>query len=39
MSRKAVETAQQYSLEAWRDTIGGYLTAAWGPLKKSEIRK
>lgn len=33
MSRKAVATARQYSLEAWRDTIGGYLTAAWGPLK------
>jgi glycosyltransferase involved in cell wall biosynthesis len=40
MSRKAVEAARQYSLEAWRDTIGGYLTAAWGPLKeKPESRK
>jgi glycosyltransferase involved in cell wall biosynthesis len=36
MSRKAVETAQQYSLEAWRDTIGGYLEAAWGPLKTND---
>ena len=33
MSRKAIETAKQYSLEAWRDTIGGYLEEAWGPLK------
>jgi glycosyltransferase involved in cell wall biosynthesis len=33
MSRKAIETARQYSLEAWRDTIGGYLSAAWGPLR------
>jgi glycosyltransferase involved in cell wall biosynthesis len=39
MSRNAVETAQQYSLETWRDTIGGYLTAAWGPLKAEESRK
>ena len=29
MSRKAIETARQYSLEAWRDTIGAYLTIAW----------
>ncbi len=34
MSCKAIETAQQYSLEAWRDTVGGYMTTAWGPLKK-----
>jgi glycosyltransferase involved in cell wall biosynthesis len=33
MSRKAIETARQYSLESWRDTIGGYLSTAWGPLK------
>jgi glycosyltransferase involved in cell wall biosynthesis len=33
MSRKAIETARQYSLETWRDTIGGYLSAAWGPLR------
>jgi glycosyltransferase involved in cell wall biosynthesis len=32
MSRAAVETAQQYSLETWRDMIGAHLTAAWGPL-------
>ena len=40
MSRKAIETARQYSLEAWRDTIGGCLAAAWGPLKaKDEAAK
>jgi glycosyltransferase involved in cell wall biosynthesis len=33
MSRRAIETAQQYSLESWRDTIGGYLESAWGPLR------
>lgn len=36
MSRKAIVTACQYSLEAWRDTIGVMLTAAWGPLRKVE---
>ena len=36
MSHKAIATAQQYSLEAWRDTIGAYLEAAWGPLKKRD---
>jgi len=35
MSRKAITTACQYSLEAWRDTIGGYLAAAWGPLREA----
>jgi glycosyltransferase involved in cell wall biosynthesis len=39
MSRKAIETARQYSLEAWRDTIGGYLSAAWGPLRKKEDKR
>jgi glycosyltransferase involved in cell wall biosynthesis len=39
MSRRAIETARQYSLEAWRDTIGGYLSAAWGPLRKKEDRR
>jgi len=33
MSRQAIATARQYSLEAWRDTIGGHLTTAWGPLR------
>ena len=33
MSRNAVETARRYSLESWRDTIGGYLSAVWGPLR------
>jgi len=37
MSRQAIDTARQYSLESWRDTIGGYLSTAWGPLK-SEIK-
>ncbi len=41
MSEKAIETAGQYSLEAWRDTIGSYLTGAWGPLRteKAESRE
>lgn len=33
MSRHAVERAQQYSLEAWRDQIGAMLAEAWGRLK------
>ncbi len=33
MSRAAMDTARAYSLEAWRDTIGGWLTNAWGTLK------
>ena len=39
MSRKAIATARQYSLEAWRDTIGAMLEAAWGPLKAEKNRK
>lgn len=35
MSGKAVETARQYSLERWQDTVGGLLRVAWGPLKSS----
>ena len=44
LSRQAIATARQYSLEAWRDTIGGYLEEAWGPVKlkvkdsKTEVR-
>ena len=34
MSQRAVETARQFSLEAWRDTIGEYLANAWGRLKE-----
>jgi hypothetical protein len=34
MSRKAIETARQYSLEAWRDAIGKRLTEAWGLLRE-----
>jgi hypothetical protein len=33
MSASAIQTARQYSLEAWRDTIGGNLEAAWGRLR------
>ncbi len=33
MSRQAIATARQYSLESWRDTIGVHLEAAWGSLK------
>jgi glycosyltransferase involved in cell wall biosynthesis len=35
MSRKAVETARQYSIERWQQTIGNMLSRAWGPLKTS----
>jgi glycosyltransferase involved in cell wall biosynthesis len=30
MSQAAIATARSYSLENWRDTIGGYLREAWG---------
>lgn len=33
MSRQAVETASQYSLERWRDTIGESLQKAWGAIR------
>ena len=33
MSSRAEETARQYSLERWREQIGGLLRAAWGPLQ------
>lgn len=33
MSARAVEKAREYSLERWRDTIGGFLRTAWGPLR------
>ena len=33
MSSRAVERARPYSLESWRDTIGGLLRSAWGPLQ------
>ena len=32
MSRQAIATASQYSLETWRQTIGALLTPAWAPL-------
>jgi glycosyltransferase involved in cell wall biosynthesis len=31
MSAQAIGTAGRYSLEAWRNTIGASLRAAWGP--------
>lgn len=30
LSEQAFATAQNYSLEKWRDTIGGWMRAAWG---------
>lgn len=36
MGRLARETAQGYTLEAWGETIGQRLRAAWGPLKADE---
>lgn len=36
MSGRAVTVASQYSLEAWRDTIGHHLRMAWGPLSSVE---
>jgi glycosyltransferase involved in cell wall biosynthesis len=35
LSLRALETARQYSLENWRDTIGAALSTEWGPLKES----
>ena len=34
LSAAAVATAGSYSLEAWRDTIGGHLSERWGPLRR-----
>jgi glycosyltransferase involved in cell wall biosynthesis len=36
MSCKAIETARQYSLEAWRDALGKLLTEAWGMLREAQ---
>ncbi len=36
MSRRAVQTARDYSLERWRDRIGELLNAAWGPLRRDD---
>lgn len=39
LSRCAIDTAAQYSLERWRDTIGAALAAAWRqPLAKESKR-
>jgi hypothetical protein len=35
MSARAVETARQFSLERWTETIAASLTAAWGELRPS----
>lgn len=35
LSSAAVRTAQQYSLERWRDTIGSFLVPGWGPLRSA----
>lgn len=35
MSAKAIDTARSYTLENWRDTIGGHLQSAWGTLRKT----
>jgi glycosyltransferase involved in cell wall biosynthesis len=36
MSCQAIETAREFSLESWRDTIGGYLREAWGALRSGD---
>jgi hypothetical protein len=33
LSQSAVETAQQYTLEAWQNMIGTNLRQSWGPLR------
>lgn len=35
MSACAVMTARQFSLEHWRETIGGWLRLSWGPLRSN----
>lgn len=37
LSSTAVQTAAQYSLERWRDTIGSLLTPSWGPLRSLNV--
>jgi glycosyltransferase involved in cell wall biosynthesis len=37
MSELAIETAQRFSLERWRDTIAAHLHAAWGELADREL--
>lgn len=34
MSKNAMKTARQYSLESWRDLIGEHLQNSWSPLLK-----
>jgi glycosyltransferase involved in cell wall biosynthesis len=33
MSRRAIDTAQSYSLESWQESIADRLRGAWGPLR------
>jgi hypothetical protein len=39
MSHAAIEMAQRYSLEAWRDRIQLHLSAAWGPLNARQYQE
>lgn len=39
MSVQARKTARQFTLERWHDTIGEYLTKAWGPLKGGQSKE
>jgi len=36
MGQNARLASRQYTLEAWRDTIGGILESAWGPLREHD---
>ena len=35
MSACALTTARQFSLEHWRELIGGWLRLSWGPLRSN----
>ncbi|RPI52978.1 MAG: glycosyltransferase, partial [Acidobacteria bacterium] len=37
MSRNAIATASQYSLERWSAAIGHLLQAEWGPLRHESV--
>jgi len=39
MSHAAIEMAQRYSLEAWRDRIQLHLSPAWGPLNARQYQE
>jgi glycosyltransferase involved in cell wall biosynthesis len=38
MTKRAFETAQQYSLECWRDTVGQHLRSAWSGSAVNEVK-